>query len=1352
MPTFVDFAGMNTLILSTGSFDENNIIESQVNPEFSLTNSEDELVGINLHRNGPYGYSSWKQIRASENPISRYFYRNNMLSLVSNGSIIDLPGEGGNNYRERYSNIEKYKEPVVTQKHYPIVWSVGSHFKEEETGETMLQKFSIVSSYGNQLIDFTNKEVSEKLGYTRTDEHTEYPEVLSLYTNGGLSNHESPITYWEFLQYQETVFPQQKYGYVDDVRNRPQFVFPYNQSRENRTKIISQTDFGFSSSFGNLSQSQWPLDASENVLTRTEIEIDYSGSSSNFARNGEGVLQNAFINFVSGADAYSDITSSVEEDVIAVLDDLKNQIGAGPIYSRKHTTRYSYSANTSAGMYISEQTSSANIPDLSGDALWETAQQREIKNSDGQYVKDPRHPFKDSYGEYADSVRRYGKNFSVIPEFRISEQLNDYIRSGTRIESDTFELTGAILGLENSSKENFFETYSNSEFMKYFEVVRKDHENFTTGEILNLKCKALKKFLPYDGFYPAQRTVQLAKSFYDSTKKHIYFKNENNVTIASEEYPFVSQNIINPLFAPGILFNSIKSGIAVDYPIFTGSITTTEYPAGVRSLYMNNFDDRIPFEALVNPQNYLAGIDATNNEPHLSSSNLNFSSFWDGTIATDYPLFVNNFLASCIDFFLPNGNLTSIISKPQGDGIYLKDGETYGMRIKMFRSMDKAKNPVFISGSSISYNVPQDIYVTESAPRETFTMYSRASSFGPDTIGFNFYPSGLFFNPLVQENDDFLLANQQTIYNGSILGQNFPFTPPYYHGDAWCTVTITGEGRTMTIEELQASASYEYSRYDSQHYLTGSSTIDDLNCFGPQSFKFINDNTVQLSSSLNIDGLGSVLKEGGNDSNFVIDTALDQNARWIIQTKFETPMLNFQHVTSENDNVSIPSIGSTVAPRGLWHQYGRIPEEQDGVFLSVGEIPKNYQYARMGRDVRDPMNDLSKLLGFSNEPVKLGRISQGKRISEAVVAVPYLETQGSKKFFRLDKNKVDKYKNNDQQSITTGNPNTRIGKSVLDQLDKMKKFILPPSFDFLNYDNVEPIAMYIFEFSHTFSQQDLSDIWQNVAPKISEDMEVSEVSISHPLLQKELLGPGGDSGNNTIKTPSNLKWMVFKAKQRAPNNYFKKVVSRSSLLNQEEGATKSTLDEFGLNSPLQYNWPYDYFSLVEMVRIDAEVELGTADFSNYSDVLPRWQSQEPPPSEIQAIVATLENDIMPELPAADENQRLETNLDDLPPQSGQGNALNRKIREQLDNTIEDIESRVAGKMGQSSSPENMQPGGFGAMVGEVDEARAGAGGITGALGGPSEEIGEGDGNDSAQGNNGSNPSGLGGGNSPGGIV
>ena len=83
MPTFVDFAGMNTLISS--SFD-GNTITSEKNGEYASVSSipdVEELVGINLHRNGPYGYSTWKQLRVSENPITRHHKANSTMTFVT---------------------------------------------------------------------------------------------------------------------------------------------------------------------------------------------------------------------------------------------------------------------------------------------------------------------------------------------------------------------------------------------------------------------------------------------------------------------------------------------------------------------------------------------------------------------------------------------------------------------------------------------------------------------------------------------------------------------------------------------------------------------------------------------------------------------------------------------------------------------------------------------------------------------------------------------------------------------------------------------------------------------------------------------------------------------------------------------------------------------------------------------------------------------------------------------------------------------------------------------------------------------------------------------------------------------
>ena len=348
----------------------NGVFDESTGSFVGRLNFANQLAAINTHRNGPYGYSSWRQIRTSENPISRNFYKSNTFSFVTKGELVDIDDSSQNNYRKRHSEIQNFKEPVVTQKHFPLVWGVGRHFKDEENNENYLQKFSIVSSYGNELLEFTNDEVNEKLQFDRTDEDVEYSQILNLYANGGLESQDSPITYWEFLQYKETVFPQQKYGYVDTVRNRPQFSFPYNQYRNNRTKIVTETDFGFNPLYGNVSQSQWPMDAGEDFLTRSEITVDFSGSSSNFARNGEGVLLNSITSFVSGAIHLSaSITSSNSSTVEDALGDISNQIGASPLYARKHTLINHESEGTSAGMEISEFISTGGCTVFAGEAL-----------------------------------------------------------------------------------------------------------------------------------------------------------------------------------------------------------------------------------------------------------------------------------------------------------------------------------------------------------------------------------------------------------------------------------------------------------------------------------------------------------------------------------------------------------------------------------------------------------------------------------------------------------------------------------------------------------------------------------------------------------------------------------------------------------------------------------------------------------------------------------------------------------------------------------------------------------------------------------------------------------------------
>ena len=73
---------------------------------------------------------------------------------------------------------------------------------------------------------------------------------------------------------------------------------------------------------------------------------------------------------------------------------------------------------------------------------------------------------------------------------------------------------------------------------------------------------------------------------------------------------------------------------------------------------------------------------------------------------------------------------------------------------------------------------------------------------------------------------------------------------------------------------------------------------------------------------------------------------------------------------------------------------------------------------------------------------------------------------------------------------------------------------------------------------------------------------------------------------------SQLRWMVFKIKQKAPTNYYEKIVRNQSLSSKVAGKFsigRSSTSETDIPE-YSYNWPYDHFSLVEFIKIDAEVK------------------------------------------------------------------------------------------------------------------------------------------------------------------
>lgn len=98
-----------------------------------------------------------------------------------------------------------------------------------------------------------------------------------------------------------------------------------------------------------------------------------------------------------------------------------------------------------------------------------------------------------------------------------------------------------------------------------------ENEN-TIPERISFDASVIKKLLPYNGFYPVTRTMQIGNAFVDAISGSIeglmssYPEGQVN---QGENGPAYIQTVLEPFMAPGILYNSIKSGVAVDYPYYT---------------------------------------------------------------------------------------------------------------------------------------------------------------------------------------------------------------------------------------------------------------------------------------------------------------------------------------------------------------------------------------------------------------------------------------------------------------------------------------------------------------------------------------------------------------------------------------------------------------------------------------------------------------------------------------------------------------------------------------------------------------------------------------------------------------
>jgi hypothetical protein len=1199
---FQNTTGLNILVRDATGSATNTLGQSTIR-KTSLVSTPypDRLNALITRRGDNYGWN-WRAARLQDHPL---VIRQKRLNQVTE----KIP-----------EKIRTYKAPPVSISGRPALLNIYTKTNTDECGVNFQTNQTVtLKATDNNLRIYVGSAYDNSVGANLYRRFTPFDNVMKTF---------SKRINW--VSYTENIFPSQINSFDNTKTFRDDYDNQYWRNTQDDREILGNT---LDNSFDiDLNQSSWVLDAPPDFLTR--VDVPNAASLKNL---GGGELQNV----------YSSYHNLISPD--------KNTLAPAALYSRKHFMGTYKSVVSPSGIKIA-QTASLHgldlttkfISQLGGEAKWEAGAKAGFVNYEGTtptFIDGGSEPWFNNYADFKSELKLISKDYAIVPEFRISEKVADYLKSGPAAvgQGDILEIVGTT---KNSGDTSFYKDYSNSEFLKEFANV--SNAANAKPEEIRLVCKAVTRFNPYKGFYPAQRTVDMVSQFAESYKDSFAVSglgvNAVSGREAIDDNGTLLRPLLQPLFAPGILYNTIKSGISVDFPIITtpkvNVITPTYVDGGVqrfapvfalrgkpadgdinplnRELFQGGvfWDKRLPFETILDPDRHLQGVQAFDMEPHPSASINATASFIAPSDDPTFKKMSNNFFAEIADFFLKDSEYTTLKSGIVQGEFSFESGSVYGARLKIRRSTEGprtyqndfdnsgnlgsspnsgfALNGLRVSSSigfgTSSIQLPQDPK-SNTGFRETFTMYSRPTAFGPAVWG-------------REEGVANLVEDRGAL--DSLVGYNWAFTPPYYHGESWADLVFYPDHtKTYTLEEMLAEIQVKYLRADKGYPLRELMPAEANTIYSANN---INQNAMQLDSVLNIFGIEDIPFV---ETNSVTSDTTTRNTvvaqRWVIQPKAETPMFNFNdkgvnQITSDKGYSLSPTFASESVPRGMWHQFGNIPEESNkGIFLEIGDIPSNWlqfhpdavlnnttynnrDSFNNGATLYKNMKSLTTLLGFEDTSQRLGEVKDSQSIKEAVVAIPYTtngfdacgedsQLRGSeqKQFFGIPKARINAAL---RTGTAIGDAQTTAGNSIRDLIANVKEYVLPPQFDFVADSTKQPVAMYFFEFEYKFDKDDLCYMWQNLAPREYKKMEQKIQYAAHDLANNELLSA------TDILENKNLRWMVFKVKQRSMSKYENKIY-------RQAGTRKFDTQESGYQ--IEYNWPYDYLSFVEMVNMDTEI-------------------------------------------------------------------------------------------------------------------------------------------------------------------
>jgi hypothetical protein len=1178
---------------------------------------------------GPYTHPIWKQLRVGESMVARRLRENNIISVENKpvDKTIDRFNKRIRFKPRRGVGATNYIEPPVSVGNKPM-----EHFVLLKGSNNPTSGHKITHTYANNLMMFANEGLNKALA-TSKNEKQMYDKLRAMYSDSSFPDEDNPIAKFLGVCYSETIFPRAENAFLAKTRLREDYddeVSGYSSVGYDRNPALlrqlwkptieerdrtPQSPLGSrTGSIGNpLTSSATPPYNSQGQLISGSVYGNWAGdnagdyhTSSWGGRSRLPIDKIGPMHSVAGDADGGGVSSKYGGELNAlyvtlVYAGLNGAIGVNDYEAEQaahggtsawspHETNQFATARPRYLAFLSSYQDSDGVPHPSPtpQSSSDSGVDYNIQEMSGKV------PFYESYSKFIENTNPHSAGLSLLSEFNMSEHMEHYVnnkggdffaRNDKFLSIPGVNRDTSAIGYSDGYDGTFLKNVSISNSNKTIGKIGQDHKNVAKQGKLSFSLKGVKKLLPYNGFYPIERTVQLATLFSESYGPNTFGGNSAGGGTQAKS-PTALSALLQPFFAPGIVYNMIKSGIAVDFPVFTGSLSgaptvwgkaaTTDFPGsafgytgvGEHQFLSGTANYRFPFESVVFPEfSFPPSSSADDDEGRIIATNLTVQTLYaagtswsyferDVSWSPKYSLAMSNFLGEIPKMFLKDERLISHASLPQNKWKSFEASKDYYMDVVLNKTSD------FVMMEAYHATTARGSYETG---RNGEKMHGRY--FGWPTNKYNAW-------------DPSLSTIKQLIYGGSEVQDAWtdpaymPYTPPYFESRAIARIKFSPSAAgKYTFEEIVKDATVENIFPDVSGTYLGSWPYQSA---------------MTISSSVEIFGQ-TRLKEVeydalGTQAVSVKDSLSTENDVWVISPRMETPTLDFSDQEIKAHDTEFPeyddAVGYTGFGRGMWSGYGQIPEGSSGIFLEVAEsFPAS-----------EEQGSLLSQLGFKPSSERVGALANFKTISEAVVAIPYLSSPTEKtihidgfNFLKLDENVYDTQLKNvrgKQVAVKSGEFGVTedIKETTVSQMIKvLSRHVMPPRMDFLNNESVKPFAVYAFEFEHKLDKQDLADIWQGVLPTIGTTPELDEIVVSHEVKKYELLGEDG--------LPDGVQWLVFKIKKKAEKNYF--AVTADS--------TDDDRFQFNFNvgrkaAEYSYNWPYDFFSLVELGKLDIDVE------------------------------------------------------------------------------------------------------------------------------------------------------------------